>query len=407
MMLKYELKKIFARTGSKVAVLILLAALGITCYFAVDVSYVNEAGVTEHGLEAAAKLRQAQKEWAGVLDEEKLRRVIEENRRINETPEAQSKDYRQNNIAFGRKQGISDIRSLLNNSYAEEFRSYDYYRADRLQPEEAASFYTNRTTLLEKWLRGEAKEQFSEPEKEYLLSKYESLETPFYYDYMRGWIQLFEYSPTVIMIMTMILGYLTTGIFSNEYQWKADAIFFSSVYGRNKAVAAKLKAGFCIVTLLYWLVILVYSGVVLWYLGMDGAGCPVQADWSGWKCFYQIQIWQEYLLIVCGGYIGCLFISFLVMLVSAKTRSAVLAVMAPFVLIFVPSFLSNINSPVINKVLGLLPDRLLQVGKALAYFDLYELGGRVVGAVPVLLLFYSVLALVIVPVIYRGYRKGA
>lgn len=207
------------------------------------------------------------------------------------------------------------------------------------------------------------------------------------------------------MILMLILGYLVAGIFSNEFQYKADAIFFTAVYGRNNAVTAKIKAGFCIVTLIYWVAILLYSLSVLFYLGMDGAACPVQADRSGWKCFYNILNWQKYLLVVIGGYIGCLFISFLAMYISAKTKSTVVAVVVPFILIFIPSFLGNINSPIVNKILGLLPDRLLQVGVAMGYFDLYELFGKIVGAIPILFVVYSILTIVLLPVIYEEYRK--
>lgn len=71
----------------------------------------------------------------------------------------------------------------------------------------------------------EAKYQFSQVEKEYLTQQYETLDIPFYYDYMKGWEQVLEFSPTVIMVMMLILGYLVAGIFANEFTWKADAIF--------------------------------------------------------------------------------------------------------------------------------------------------------------------------------------
>lgn len=404
MMLRYEIKKVFSKMGNKIAVILLLVITGFTSWFTMNVSYVNEYGDTETGYRAVRQLREVQKEWAGILNEEKLQKVIEENGRISATPQAQSKDITENNIAFGWKQGVAELRDLMNCSYAEGFRSYDYYRADSLKVEDAHNFYDNRIKLLKGFLADEGKDQFTDKEKEYLIHQYETLKTPFLYDYMRGWIQLFEYVPTIIMIMMLILGYLVAGIFSNEFQYKSDAIFFTSFYGRNKAVSAKLKAGFSIVTVIYWVIILLYSGVVLFYLGIDGAGCPVQADSSGWKCFYNILNWQKYLLTVVGGYIGCLFISFLTMLISAKTKSAVLAVMLPFVLIFIPSFLGNINSSAVNKILGLLPDRLLQISTALGYFDLYEIGGKVVGAVPFLFVMYGILAVVLLPIIYQDYR---
>ncbi len=403
-MIKYELKKVFLRTGSRIALLVLLLVTGITCFFAANISYVNENGESTSGPAAIAALKNAQKEWSGFLDEETLRQVIAENRRIRTSPEAISDNVRESNIAYSWGQGIGEIRSLLNCSFC-AFREYDYYRADSLTEDEASSFYANRISSLKDWLSDEAKDQFSEKEKEYLIGQYESLETPFFWDYMAGWRQLFEYAPTVVMITMLVLGYLVAGIFSSEFSWKSDAIFFTSFYGRDRAVFAKVKAGFLLVTAVYFTAFLLYTGMVLTYLGADGFNCAIQSSWGSWKSFYNITNWQEFLLIALGGYIGCLFISSLSMLVSAKTKSAVIAVMVPVVLIFIPSFIGNINSPLINKILGLLPDQLLQAGVALDYFNLYTVGGHVIGAVPVILVLYAVLTVVLMPVLYQEYRR--
>lgn len=403
-MLKYELKKIFSRTSNKIALLLLLAVLGVTCYFAMGVSWVNENGDTERGPVAVAQLRAAQREWAGYLDEERIRQAIAENQRIRSMPEAQSNDLRDSEITYSRGQGILEIRYLLNSSFAGGFRESDYYRMDSLTPEDASAFYPNRTRLLEEWLAEEAKDQFSEAEKNFLIDCYEGLETPFYYDYALGWTQLFEFAPTIVMITMLVLGYLVAGIFSNEFTWKADAVFYTSLYGRDKAVWAKIKAGFCLVTGVYFVAFLLYSGIVLVYLGGNGWNLVVQASRSGWKCFYHITMWQKYLLIAAGGYIGCLFISFLCMLVSARIRSAVVAVMMPFVLIFIPSFLASIPSAAVQKIMGLLPDQLLQTGTALNLFNLYSIGGKVLGAVPILLALYSLLTVILWPMIYQEYR---
>lgn len=404
MMIKYELKKVFLRTSSRIALVVLLFVMGIACFFSANISYVNENGETTSGPAAVASLKRVQKEWAGILDEETLRQVIAENRKIRTSPEATSDNVRERDIAYSRGQGIREIRDLLNCSYC-SFREYDYYRADSLTEDEASTFYTNRISSLQEWLSGEAKDQFSEEEKEYLIHQYESLETPFFYDYMAGWRQLFEYAPTIVMITMLVLGYLVAGIFSREFSWKSDAVFFTSFYGRDRAVSAKVKAGFLLVTLVYFAAFLLYTGIVLIYLGADGWNCAVQSSWTSWKCFYNITNLQEFLLIALGGYIGCLFISSLSMLVSAKTKSAVIAVMVPVVLIFIPSFIGNINSPLVNKIIGLLPDQLLQAGVALDYFNLYTLGGKVLGAVPVLLVLYTALTLALLPVLYSEYRR--
>lgn len=408
-MCRYEVKKVFSKIGGRVALILLAGVLVMACRFAVDVSYTNESGEQEYGIAAVRKLRDAQKEWAGTLDEEKLRRVIEELRRIDATPQAQSKDVSESNIAYGWQQGVLGIRWLMVYAYADGFRNSNYYRPDSLNPDDASDFYSNRTALLKEWLADEENDiayyKFSDAEKAYLINRYETIETPFHYDYLEGWKQLFASYPMVAMLTMIILGYLVSGIFSNEFQWRADAVFFTAKYGRSKAVAAKVKAGFGIVTVIYWAMVLLYTAFVLLYLGADGAACPIQVNWMSWKSFYNIKIWQEYVLLVFGGYVGCLFISFLVMFISAKGRSAVIAVMTPAILIFLPSFVGNLDKPYVDRILGLLPDQLLQVNRALEYFILYELGGKVVGAVPILFIVYSVLAIALMPIVYWVYRK--
>ena len=90
-MLQYELKKVFLKTGGRAALFLILILVGITCYFATDVYYVNENGEKETGLRAVRELRAVQKEWAGYLDEEKVRQAIAENNRIRHSPKSEAK----------------------------------------------------------------------------------------------------------------------------------------------------------------------------------------------------------------------------------------------------------------------------------------------------------------------------
>ena len=94
----------------------------------------------------------------------------------------------------------------------------------------------------------------------------------------------------------------------------------------------------------------------------------------------------------------------LAMLVSAKTRSAVFAVTVPFIVLFVPSFLSSVNA--LSEILGLLPDQLLQISYAIGAFNLYEPGGKVTGAIPILFVLYLSLYAVMLPGTYWAYRKA-
>ena len=212
-----------------------------------------------------------------------------------------------------------------------------------------------------------------------------------------------KYAPTIMMLMVLIVGFLVAGIFSDETQLKADSIFFSSKLGRKQAITAKIMAGFIIDTAIYWVTIALYSGIVLSVLGADGADCAIQTGFENWKSFYHITYLQDYLLTIWGGYLGNLFILFLSMLVSAKTHSKALAVTIPFILLIIPSFLSGMS--VLSEVLGLLPDQLLQVCNAVKTFNLYQIGSKTVGAVPIILTIYFILFCLLLPILYRIYRK--
>ena len=406
--MKFELTKVLRKTGSKIAFLILGAVLILACYMNADVCHVNEQGISEYGHAAAMKLKKAKKEWAGTLDEEKLRKALSLILQNAKSPEAMSKDLTQQEIAYSREQGVGDIRSLLNFSFAVDFSTYDYYRAESINEEEIGNFYTNRILLLKNWMDDPASdvyERFTPAEKEYLIRQYQTLEVPFYYDYMAGWTGLAENSVLLITFCAIILGYLVSGIFSDEFRWHTDSLFFTTMRGRNSAVKDKIKAGLFLVTVLYWACFILYAGFTLLYLGADGANCPVQADFTGWKCFYHMTNLQKCSIIAVLGYVGNIFFALLVMWISAKTRSAVFAVTAPFIAIFMPSVLENLNAPWVTKLTSVLPDRLLRSGVATAYFDLFEFGGKVTGAVPVIAVLYALLSLLLIIICCRQFSK--
>lgn len=406
-MVRYEVKKVFGTVGGRLAAVLMLLLVLLSSYMAVSgVEWINEAGDPETGFAAISKLRRAQKEWAGPLDEDRLQAIIRENQRLCATPEAQSRDYEQNDIAYGWKQGFRPVLDMMNYAYAAGFQEFDWYCNERVTPDQAGDFYLNRAKLMKQWLHEEnstASHLFTEKEQAYLVEQYETLESPFYYDYSEGWTQLLYNSPSVIMIAALILGYLCAGIFANEFRWKSDAVFFSSALGRDRAVAAKIQAGFLTVTCTYWLSVALYTLITLGCLGFDGWNCPLQTDL--WKSFYHLKLWQAWCLTCAGGYIGNLFFAFLTMWVSAKTRSSMFAATVPFLLVFLPSFLDNLGSDRISKLLGLLPDQLLQIYQALRYFNVYEIGGKVFSAMALLLPTFALLSLLLAPMMYGEFRR--
>ena len=403
----YEIKKVLSSRGGKIALFVFACFIIVSCWMAtLGVEWMNENGEWETDLDAARNLRTARQEWKGYLDEEALSGVIAELNRITSTPEYTSKDYNERNLIHRSLQAIQPIRDMFVFAYSPAFQTVDETVVDHLTASDAASFYDNRVRLLRDGIYDENKRisrLLSEQEKQYLISKYEELETPFYYDYMEGWEQMLSNSFALIMYGSLVLGFLVAGIFANEYKWKADAVFFSSLLGRNKATISKIKASVLLVTLLYWLGILIYTLFILYSLGFDGGNCPIQLSY--WKSFYNLTYKEAYLLAITGGYIGNLFVVFLSMWLSAKTKSAVVAVIVPFVVVMMPRMMQGTSIQWLNELIALLPDQLMQIGNVIQYLDTYNLGFTVVGRAPILFAIYSVFAVILVPVLYREYRR--
>ena len=406
MMLLFEVKKVLSKPLNKAALLILASVLIIGSFLTIrDVQYIDADGNSSTGISAARHLQEEKNQWEGYLTEDVLKRVIQENTAVSTSPEAQSDDIQENNKATAMGQGISDIRELINLAFG-EINNYDYYRINSVSEDEVGSLYEQRIAGLKNYLnRDNVTEAFSEDEKEWLINKYESLDTPLYYEYADGWKALLDsqYLPTLMMITVLIIGFLVSGIFSDEFAWKADSIFFSAKLGRGKAVLSKMGAGFLITTVLYWSVVLLFGLIVLAVLGFGGGECAVQTGLSNWNSIYNITYFQDYLLTTFGGYIGSLFIVTLAMLVSAKTHSTVFAITIPFILTCIPPFVGRLEA--FARIMTLFPDQLLSINKNLEDFSLYHIGGNIFGGVTVIIPLYLILFCLVFPILFIVYRR--
>ena len=269
--------------------IVLLLSLIISCYFAItNITYIDEQGVSHTGIAAARDLRTEKQKWEGTLDEEALQKVLDEYRKINEEYPIRQGDYTANMLHDSKVQGISEIKDMINIGFC-EFRDFNYYRIDSVSKDEVGKLYENRVKSLEKWLGSEdAEGLFDENEKAFLLERYGQLKAPLYYEDYDGWRSVLHYAQTIVMLVMLVSAFLVSGIFSNEFSWKADSIFFSTKYGRDKGTKAKLTAGLIVVTAIYWLFIALYSIIVLGVLGFGGGNVMIQTGFWYWKSFYNI-----------------------------------------------------------------------------------------------------------------------
>lgn len=401
-MVRFELKKVFSRFKNKMAVVILCVLMIVVSLLTMNrVYFTDENGNHTSGMQAAKSLREEKNQWRGYVTDKVLKKVLKEREEIYQTKEVLSEENtKEQDKAYAKTQGISSIVEMINTAFS-PWRDYDGFAIDRIYPEEAARVYERRISNLKEWLDS-GEEYFPEGQKEFLIRQYETLETPFYYEYYEGWSALLQNISTFLLMLALIIGFLVSGIFSDEFVTKADSIFFSTKAGRNRAIVSKIKAGFFIVTGFYVVFVMLYTFIVLFALGMEGAGCPIQ--WDMWRSVYHVTFFEGYLFIVAGGYVGTLFASALAMIVSAAVHSTAAAVIMPFMVLCAFPFLSRIIT--LPGMCSFFPDQLLDIYNSLKESVLVEIGGKVMDTAGVILPVYLFASGVLFPVLYLIYKRA-
>lgn len=408
MLLRYELQKVFVKRANQIILLLLVLLVAYTCRTALrQVEWIDDQGNSITGHPAAVNLREANEEWSGVLDQELLEKALAALKEIYSSTEIDSKSEESNWILYNKLQGVQEIADLIGWSLGDEYSTFAEMVAD-LEPEDLSQFYTNRIENRKAWLYEDESSwgyyNYSDKEKQYILDRYESLETPMEVGYHDGWVQANEQIPTLLKYGIILLSFLLAGIFSDEFFWKTDAVYYNTLHGRTKATIVKIEVGFFIITLVYWLCVGTYSLIVLRGLGTDGANCYLQSHGPYWNTKENITFIQKYLLTLIAGYWGYLFVGFLVMWISTMTKSPVLAVSISALLILLPSYLWNFYSPTMRRIIGVLPDKLLDIGSAIQYLYLYTIGNHVTTSIPIILTVYPCITVLLVFLCYRTYR---
>ena len=112
-----------------------------------------------------------------------------------------------------------------------------------------------------------------------LLSMYESVERPYYYDYYTGWFEFCTgFSKAAALILGIAVAILLAPVFSQEYSSRMDHLILTARYGKSKLIAAKLISAFVAVISLYALFALINSLLFAAVYGLSGSSSNIQIN---------------------------------------------------------------------------------------------------------------------------------
>lgn len=128
---------------------------------------------------------------------------------------------------------------------------------------------------------------------------------------------------------------------------------------------------------------------------------------GGWKSFYHITNLQALCMVLLLCYLGCLFISILAMFLSSKVKSSFSTIIFLVLIIFIPSIIGKqmFKGGLFDKLLNLFPHQLLLGWPLITSYTLYDIVGKVITPFKLLPVLYGVLAIVLLPLTYRAFKK--
>ena len=193
----------------------------------------------------------------------------------------------------------------------------------------------------------------------------------------------------------------TSGIFTEEFQNRSASVFFSTRFGRSKSVRNKVFSGIIITILVYGCGMGLMSVIFFAVIGTSGADVAYQSLFP--YAIYSVTCSQMYWIMVLSGFVASLLSAAVAMFVASKTKAISLSVAAPFVLFCV--------SPLLGRALPFKTFFLLSPGELTNLLNdardvyIFQIGTVVFRQIPFLIIFYSMIALALIPLVYRNYHK--
>lgn len=381
MMLKYELKKILNKRMNRVLLAVAMLLMVVFSIFAIDsFRAVDTDGETVTGFSAARIMVDDKNRWKGELTPEVIEKSVESR-------------------LAGDWQSTSDIIYSTSKMLVGEFSDFDDYEA--ILSADSAQIASIYETYHDN-LRAMSEEYGDTPEKQtFLMEQYEKIDTPFTYEAYDSWDTMLMYATTCSLILIIVISFIAAGIFAEEFQYKADAVFFSTRYGRSKAVHTKIRACLIIATLVYGVGIGLLSIISFSVMGTSGASTAYQ--FSQPYAIYSVTFGQMYGILVLSGYIASLLAASVSMLIASKTKTMSIAIIVPAILFYVSPFLGRALP--FRTFFSLTPDQLMNIVNCARIPYIYQAGSIVFRQIPFIIVFYAVIAVAFLPIVYRNYHK--
>ncbi|MFD1776355.1 ABC transporter permease subunit [Paenibacillus rhizophilus] len=403
---RFELRKIMRRRSFYAGIII----LGVMVIFATSVlvtgaDITGKDGKELKGLAAIPLRMEYDRRLAGPLTAEKVTDAVKRYQKVMRDPKNLNEKGEITNEPYA-KYIVKDyqITGLIRSAFS-PVREYNYFIIDKLKPNDAKTFYQKRMEKVNGYLNYDySYGNYSDKDKVFFIKMNESIPVPFQMDYVTGWENVFENLQFVFLISAFVIAICLAPVFAGEYQSGADSIILSSRYGRNKLIAAKLKASFIVSMGLLILSLSTYTLLMLVIFGFDGGSASVQMIDLLAPVPYTVL--QTYLWSVFIGGLACLLVGAVTLWLSSRMRSPFPVIIAIVLFLIGPLFFpASKSSRLFNHMMDLLPGNMIDSFEKVTGYEVFHILGQLIPEYKAMAGFSIIVIALLLPLSYRAFKK--
>ena len=345
-----EHKKLWRKTSTKISVflcflyLVVFGSILSFQWFSFGSSddYTSAFGNNFDGYDMIRKSQEYSLMFGGELTDQSLQKMVGDYQNIGAAGVDRELE----------KTDMHIINSWLGTLYPELLDTESYKTMmNYVELGKLTGFYERRRNIIEDFLENNGQ---NGDEKEYLLQINAKVKEPFRYEWTEGWSNLLgSIVPDMGVVMALFLVIVLSSLFAGEWYNNTSSLLLTTKNGWKKIAFAKIGVGLSFTAEFF--AILTAGNLVsqIFFLGTAGWDMPIQT--IKLIAIAPMNMLQAEIYEYAFVFLGVIGFAGVVMFISAKTRSNVLALLFSLAVVYGPMMIAEYLPYGVQKALDLIP----------------------------------------------------
>ena len=393
-----EHKKLWRKMSTKISVLLCFIYVvifgGILSFqwfsFGSSDDYTSAFGNNFDGYGMIRDRQEHSLEFGGEMTDESLQKLVRDYQEIEAAGIDRELEKTDSHI----------INSWLGTLYPEFLDTGSYKTMmSYVDPRNLTDFYERRQNALEDFLESNGQ---TGAEKDYLLRINAEVKKPFRYEWTEGWSNLLgSMVADMGTVMALFLAITLSSIFAGEWHDNTSSLVLTTTNGWKKIAPAKICTGLSFTTEFF--VIIMMGGIVsqIFFLGTTGWDMPIQT--IKLIAIAPMNMLQAEIYEYAFVFLGAIGFAGVIMFISAKTRSNVLALLFSLAVVYGPMMIAEYLPYGVQKALDLIP--LVGSGADIFRTNTFCIFGKYVWSPYLLLIVPVLIGVLCMPPAVKGWSR--